>query len=441
MSPDTIAAVATPPGTAALAVLRVSGPDSFRLLADLTPGRPLPPPRQAALRSLTSRGEPLDTAVVTRFPAPGSYTGEDLVELSCHGNPLIARRVLDALLAAGARLARPGEFTERAFWNQRLDLTAAESVMELLTARTDAAVRAAFAVQRGGLRDRTAALRDELVGVLAHLEAHVDFPDEDISPDTREALDARLAGTRDRVTALLDTAAAGRLLREGARAVIVGSPNAGKSSLLNALLGRDRAIVHDRPGTTRDTVEDWTVLHGVAFHLVDTAGLRDTPDPVEREGVRRSEEALQAADLVLHVFAADTGWTPDDDALAARCDSGRTLRLAAKCDLAPAPAGALGVSPRDGTGLEELKQRMAGLATRGAAAPEDLVTVNARQATCLAACRDAITRTRDALAAALSPEFVALDLRDAVAALDDLVGATTNEHVLDALFRHFCIGK
>ncbi len=307
---DTIAAIATPPGEGAVALLRVSGPEATAIASRVcVPARggsleKISLRRQVRARAHAADGATLDEVLVTRFAAPASYTGEDVVEISGHGGPLVARRLLEAVVAAGARVAAPGEFTQRAFLNGKLDLTQAEAVMDLIRAHSDLALRAANEQLGGGLGRRIESLREGLLNLVAHVEAHIDFPDEDISPETGAALLARLDDARAQVAALLDTARPGRILREGLRTAIVGEPNVGKSSLLNALAGRDRAIVSATPGTTRDTIEEYVAVGGLALRLVDTAGLREASDAIEREGIARAHREVAAADLVLQVADA-----------------------------------------------------------------------------------------------------------------------------------------
>lgn len=441
-SGDTIAAPATPPGASAVALIRISGPRCHYIIRALSGDRPLPGPRTAGVRSLAHRGEPLDEALVTPFHAPHSYTGEDMVEIGCHGNPLIVRRVLDAAFELGARMARPGEFTQRAFLNGRLDLTQAEAVMDVIGARTDLALRSAHAAREGRLGRTVAALRETLLNVLAHVEAHIDFPDEDIVPATARALRDRLATQAAEIDRLLATAETGRILREGIRTVIAGAPNAGKSSLLNALVGSDRAIVTPLPGTTRDTVEEWISVEGIPLHLIDTAGIRETSEPAEIEGVRRSRRAIESAEIILHVIDASAPPSAAEEAIFLGCDPSRTIIVASKSDLPPArdPCG-IPVSAITGEGIDSLKRAIAGRVWSGPPPGESLVTVNARHRDCLARATAPLRRASEGLGSAMPLECVAIELRDALAALTDIIGITTAEDILDRLFGSFCIGK
>ena len=450
MTPDTIAAVASPFGEGAIAMLRVSGPAALEVAGRVCqPTRggelaALPPRRLRRARLLSPDGATLDDAVVSVHRAPASYTGEDLVEITCHGGILVTRRVLDALLAAGARAAEPGEFTQRAFLNGKMDLTQAEAVMDLISAQTDLALRAAHEQLAGRLGQRVHTLREDLLGLVAHVEAYIDFPDEDIDPDTGAALLARFDAGLTTLDALLATAGQGRVLREGVRTVIYGPPNVGKSSLLNALVGHERAIVSPVPGTTRDTVEEFINVRGLPLRLIDTAGLRDTADPVENAGIARTRDTLARADLALRV--ADASQPSPDDGVPPLPAAAEILVLN-KTDLEVSPGwsahpAAVRVSCRTGEGLDALAaaiyERVAGgqIAWNPSAA-----AINARHQRCLARARESLSTARNAMAAGMSPEFVALDLRAALDAVGEVVGGVDTEEILGKIFSAFCIGK
>lgn len=453
---DTIAAIATPPGEGAVALLRVSGPDALAIaarachrpggktLTDAGVGRAC----RATVRD--GAGTTLDEVLVTRFVAPASYTGEDVVEISGHGGPLVARRILESIVAAGARVAGPGEFTQRAFLNGKLDLTQAEAVMDLIRAHSDLALRAANDQLAGGLGRRIESLRENLLNLVAHVEAYIDFPDEDITPETGAALLARLDQARAQVAALLDTARPGRILRDGVRTAIVGEPNVGKSSLLNALAGRDRAIVSALPGTTRDTIEEFVSVRGLALRLIDTAGLRESSDPIEREGIERAHRELAGADLVLQV--QDASQPPGLIALLPAPTDAQQIRFVVlnKSDLGIHPAWRvegegtrLFVSCATGEGIdglgEEIAARVAGgtLHSSGGA----MAAINVRHRDCLARASASLDRARETLLAAESPEFVAVDLRAALNATGEVVGGADTEDILSRIFATFCLGK
>src|SRR5213594_2927579 len=302
---DTIAAISTPPGEGAIALVRVSGANAIEVADKIFHGKEMPsqfePRVQHFGESFGPEGRLIDQVVLSIHRAPASYSGEDLVEISCHGGTLVSAKVLEVCLCAGARGARPGEFTERAFLNGKMDLTQAEAVIDLIRARTDLALRSATEQLEGCLGEKIRKIRDELISLLAHIDASIDFPEEGIAPDEGEMLRDRLDSIREAIAALLATADQGRVLREGVRVVIYGATNAGKSSLLNRLLGYDRVIVSETHGTTRDTIEEMVNLDGVPIRFLDTAGLRASASEPEREGIARTEKSLQLADLRVNI--------------------------------------------------------------------------------------------------------------------------------------------
>jgi tRNA modification GTPase len=442
MIADTIAAIATPLGEAGLAVLRVSGPKAFEVADRSFKGTVVP--SKAASHTvhyghIICADRVIDEVMLTVLRAPRTFTGEDTAEVTCHGGVLAVKLVLDTLLANGARLAEPGEFTRRAFLNGRIDLTQAEAVIDLIHARTDLALRAANEQLAGHLGARINSLRDSLMLVLAHVEAHIDFPDEDIAPDTREKLLQRLNDGLKFIDELLKTAPEGQLLRRGIRAAIVGKPNVGKSSLLNRLLGHDRAIVSPIPGTTRDTIEETANIRGIPVVFIDTAGIRESGDAIEREGIRRSRESLEKAELILHVL--DHSDASSRESLQIRKP---TVTILNKTDLSHAfelPT-AIAVSCATGQGLEELKEKIRGLLWSGAASADmSDVMINSRHDEALQRAKTGISNTIESLEQGRSLELAAMDLRIAVNAIGEIVGKTTTEDLLDAIFSQFCIGK
>src|SRR5207244_12048904 len=301
---ETIAAISTAAGEAAIALIRISGKDAIEVADKVFRGKQRPSDLASQtqhLGEIVENGAVIDQVMLAAHRAPASYTGEDLVEISCHGGALVTAKVLEVCLRAGARAARPGEFTERAFLNGKMDITQAEAAIDLIRTKTDLALRSATEQLEGRLGEQIRKIRDELVELLAHINASIDFPEEGITPDEGETLRARLGSIREEIAALLATADQGRILREGVRVVIYGATNAGKSSLLNRLLGYDRVIVSDAHGTTRDTIEETVNLNGVPIRLLDTAGLRTSASELEREGIARTEKSLQLADLRLHI--------------------------------------------------------------------------------------------------------------------------------------------
>jgi tRNA modification GTPase len=412
----------------AVTVIRISGPAALDILAQLT--KP-PPARRAALRDLVFCSRVLDHALVTVFPAPNSFTGDDCVELSLHGGRAVFAAVSDALVALGARPAEPGEFSRTAFANGRLDLLQAEAVADLIAAETEAQRR--LAVEGAdALRDACAEWRETLRQIIAQQEALIDFPDEDLPPEVEARLVAGIAALHNRMLVLLRNAPAASRLREGLDFVILGPPNAGKSTLLNALAGEDVAIVSAIPGTTRDAVGVRVDLAGVPVHLTDTAGLRETADAVEAEGIRRAQAKGASADLVIAVAAAPNPVFP------ATPPGVEVLHVITKADLLEtAPLGFLTVSAKTGTGMDKLRGVLARAATRLTDTAGAAALSRPRQTAC-------VRETAEALARALSqhePELRGEDLRAAAHALGRLTGAIGVEEVLDAVFGGFCIGK
>jgi tRNA modification GTPase len=443
---DTIAALATPAGRSALAVVRLSGPESLRILEALAPGAARSiAPRRPRRTLLSESGAPIDEAVVTFLPAASSPTGEDLIEISMHGSPLAVERLLAAAISAGARPARPGEFTERAFRSGRVDLVRAEAVRELIEARTPAAARASARRLSGALSRRIERVRENLLAASAALTAVIDFSD-DVGDAADAPIRTRLTEALGELDRLAATARPGRLLAHGCRAAILGPPNAGKSTLFNAALGRDRAIVTEIPGTTRDTLEAELDLGGVPVTLVDTAGLRETGDVVEALGVERTREEARRADVLVYVFEASTGLGPCDMETLAKAPAARVLvankadRLSSEKPSIPEGATLLcGIAPDAGAAVRNLiSQAVAsGVTTDGSS--EMLGSL--RQADLVARARATSADALAALGRGVSPEYVATHCHAALDALADLVGETTSDDVLASVFSTFCIGK
>jgi tRNA modification GTPase len=447
MNRSTIAAIATPPGMGAVALLRLSGADAFAIAERVFRGRPAAkwaPRRQHFGRIVAADGCVVDEVLLTGFPAPASFTGEDVVEIACHGGIIVTKRILEVLLEAGAESAGPGEFSERAFLNGKMDLTRAEAIMDLISAQTDLAMKAAGEQLSGRLGDEIERIRLDLVGLLAHLEAYIDFPEEDIDPDSSGELQARAAEVLAKVETLLATADQGRILREGIRTVICGAPNAGKSSLLNCLLGFNRAIVNEAAGTTRDTIEELINLRGIPLRLVDTAGLREGLEAVEREGIERSRAQIAGAELVLLVI--DSGAGADTLEKTSLPGSAKIVRILNKSDLPRHPdwAGEEGfaVSCLDEASVDALRDHMYDTITAGTTlGTGNLVSINVRHQHCLIRARGDLEKAIAMLAEGVSPEFVAMDLRAALDAVGDVVGRTDIEEILGEIFSQFCIGK
>ncbi|HHW14506.1 MAG TPA: tRNA uridine-5-carboxymethylaminomethyl(34) synthesis GTPase MnmE [Firmicutes bacterium] len=465
---ETIAAIATPPGEGAVGVIRLSGAGAIRI-AD------------AVFRSLHGRGsllqagerrllhgvavEPgtgaaLDEVLVAVARAPRTYTGEDVVEFSCHGGAVVLERVLAALLSAGARLARPGEFTQRAFLNGRIDLAQAEAVIDVVRARSAEGLQAAVGGLLGALGRRVGELKNRLVALLAHLEAALDFPEDEVPPVEQGTVERELGEVEAELGRLLAGAGRGRLYREGLRAVLVGRPNVGKSSLLNALLGRDRAIVTGVPGTTRDVLEEGVVLAGVPVCLVDTAGLRAARDEVEAEGIRRTREAAGQAAVAVLVVDGSVGLAAEDREAAAlvagragvvavnKADRPRVLGEDEVRVLAPGwPV--VEVSAVTGQGLEELGSAIVGVAAGVAGEQsglelegrQDVVVMRARQEEALRRAEEAVGKARQGARRGLGEELVASEVRQALHALGEITGENVDDEVIAKVFSTFCLGK
>ena len=447
MVDDTIAAVATAvaAGAGSVAIVRVSGPQAEPIARRLflAPGQQPWESHRILYGHVVNpaSGERVDEALLLVMRGPRSFTGEDVVEFHCHGGLICVQRVLELVLAAGARRARAGEFSQRAVLHGRLDLTRAEAVSELVTARSRRAAQLAMAGLEGGVQQRITALRERLLDQLAELEARVDF-EEDLPPLDAAAVAAQLQAVAEALGVLVQQAGEGQVLRDGLRVAIVGRPNVGKSSLLNRFSRCERAIVTDLPGTTRDLVESELVLQGVPLTLLDTAGIRSTDDRVEQIGIARSRAALAAADVALLLFDLSAGWTSADQELLELVPAGLpVLRVGNKCDQGePCAVADVCISALSGTGQEELERELLRVCGHS---PADglLVALNRRQADLAAAAALALQRSLMAADQQLPWDFWTIDLRAAVRSLGEITGEEVSEAVLDRVFSRFCIGK
>jgi tRNA modification GTPase len=451
---DTIAAIATPPGEGGIGIVRVSGEQAFPIAERLFRRRGRTPlqSHRAYFGAIVdpATGETLDRALLLPFRAPHSYTGEDVAEFHCHGSPYLLRRVLELVWREGARPAEPGEFTLRAFLNGKLDLAQAEAVADLIRARSEAQLRSALALHEGRLSQQIHALGDELLRLLATVEAHIDFSEElgELDP---HALIPDLQHLLQRLDALLQGARAGRILREGARVAIVGRPNVGKSSLLNALLGEERAITTDIPGTTRDTLEESLIIGGVPLVILDTAGLRESADVVEQIGIERARRAAERADLILFVYDLTApDWDADRALLETLPAHAPKLLVGNKMDAAdPAqvqracsvfPDSVL-ISALTGAGLDALQEAILTALEVQRIGEETLTLTHQRHIQAVADAKRALEHARDALQHGYSPDLIAVDLRAAWLALGAITGETADETLVQRIFRDFCIGK
>ena len=447
---DTIAAPATPTGTSALAVVRASGPLVARLVHDIFGEAPLPRQSVRADYREQQTDVVIDEVVFTYFKEPNSYTGEDLLEISCHGNPFIVSKIVSDLAQRGCRLAEPGEFTKRAFLNGKMDLSQAEAVADLIHARSEQALSAANQQLRGVLGRRMRQLVDDLLAVLARVEAYIDFPEEDLPPEDRSALLEGIRRLLASTSQLLATSSYGELLRAGVKTVIIGRPNVGKSSLLNRLIGRDRAIVSSEPGTTRDYLEEPVLLGRHYLRLIDTAGLNPLPAPLEQLGIAKTVELIAQADLILLVLDATIEMPesrPDDTTDGSPKNS---IVVINKIDLAPRgrrPAlppvfSAVEVSAIAGEGIDELKAQIVRyVESFRVEHGDELVIINARHSEALGQAIAALRSAQEKLTEDAPAELLASDLRSALHAFGEISGKVDNEQMLDRLFASFCIGK
>jgi tRNA modification GTPase len=443
---DTIGAISTAPGIGAIAVVRLSGPKAFEIAGSVFSGslETLPTHTAQYGKILAKDGAPIDHVLLTLMKAPRSYTGEDIVEISCHGGQLIPRRVLERLFEAGARPAEPGEFSLRAFLNGKVDLAQAEAVQELIAAKGEEAMRQASQQLEGVLSKKIREFQGELTDIAAILDAWVDFPEEGLEFASMEEILAQLEKTGAKMEHLAETFHSGKMLHEGLSLCLIGAPNVGKSSLMNALLGQERAIVTEIPGTTRDLIEGDLHLAGLHFRLVDTAGIRETEEIVEREGIRRSRKAALEADLVLLLLDATRPLDSGDLALIECAPPEKTIRVWNKIDIGTIdPAvSTLGISAKERIGLEELEAAIRKLVWKnGPPSKEEVVITKMRHYQALINAIQSCQSCIAGLKQGVSPEFASSDLRHCLFDLASILGTNVTEDILSAIFSKFCLGK
>lgn len=447
MSADTICAVATPPGQGGIGIVRLSGPDAGRLVSQIA--GELPPARQASYRSFRDQnGTTLDQGLLLWFPGPASFTGEDVAEIQGHGGPMILDRILRCLTGLGARLARPGEFSERAFLNGRLDLAQAEAIADLIAAGTEQSARAAMRSLEGAFSHEVRTLVDALVELRVHVEAAIDFPEEEIDFLADGEVAEKLQAARKHLVAVNTSAKQGQLLRDGMTLVIAGKPNAGKSSLLNQLAGHDAAIVTSVAGTTRDVLREQIQIDGMPLHIIDTAGLRETDDLVEQEGVRRARHAMEAADRVLLVVEDALGLTDYERMILASLPAGIEVTVIRnKVDISGRLPGTSTVDNRhevrlsalSGAGVDLLRQHLK--TCMGYVESEGSFSARRRHLDALRRAGEALSDAHQQLHGPAAGELVAEDLRRAQTALGEITGSFTSDDLLGEIFSSFCIGK
>ena len=467
MSTDTIAAIATGLSAAGISIIRISGPEAVSIASGIFRVGNKENPSMPSVEKWESHtvhygfivedNRIVDEVMLLYLKAPKTFTREDTIEIDCHGGIVVTKRILSLVLSKGARLAEPGEFTKRAFLNGRIDLSQAEAVMGIISAKNDLALRNSVKQLRGRLRARVLSIREEILNAVAEIEAALDQPEYYTLDGFRERLSENLVRQSEEIQRLIRSADDGRMMSEGIRTVILGKPNVGKSSLLNALLEEDRAIVTDIAGTTRDTLTEEIRVNGITLVLVDTAGIRDTLDPVEEIGVRKAREQAQEADLILFVADASVPLDADDEAILRGHSGTRVLALLNKSDLSPVTteedlknllaacdcnAEILSISAKDGNGLTELRNKISGMFFSGDILTDDEVAItNERQKACLNEAAASLSHVLDAIRNDMPEDFLSIDLMGAYGALSGILGEEVDEDLIDRIFRQFCLGK
>ncbi len=449
---DTIAAIATAQGVGALGILRMSGARAIDIADKLMPARRIAEQASHTLQVgwLEHEGKKIDEVVIGLFRAPRSFTGEDVVEFTCHGSPYVIQQILDAVTKMGARVAKPGEFTQRAFLHGKMDLTQAEAVADVIASQSAAAHQTALHQMRGGFSHALSALREQLIGFSALIELELDFATEDVEFADRCALQSMIANAKQDVAQLVDSFKLGNAIKQGVQVAIIGKPNAGKSTLLNALLQDSRAIVSDIPGTTRDTIEEVLNIDGILFRLIDTAGIRNSTDEIEALGIARSLDKMRQADIVIYLFDLQT--ESDDDILAAfsllQKESRQFIMAGNKADCHPSRAADLPtdipvvhISAKNETGLKSLKKQLVDTVLDGKSIAEQTVVTNSRHFVVLQQLLKGLNDVADGIQSGLTGDLLAIDIRQCLQYLGEITGTITHEDQLDFIFSKFCIGK
>jgi len=452
-SQETIVAPSTPPGISAIAVIRLSGNDSIHICSTVFRGKKLSEQSSHTLHHgwITDGKQDIDEVVIGIFRAPHSYTGEDVVEISCHGSPFIIQRIIELLVEKGVRTAKPGEFTQRAFLNGKLDLSQAEAVADMISSNSEAARKAAINQMRGGFSQKIKELRQQLIDFAALIELELDFSEEDVEFANRAELKNLVASLTDHVSNLIDSFKLGNVIKHGVNVVIAGRPNAGKSTLLNCLLNEERAIVSEIPGTTRDTIEEVLNIDGILFRLIDTAGIREAQDAIEKIGVERTYEKIRQSGILIYVFDA-ASMTKEEvlqDVKILNRENAPLLLVGNKIDLVQRDAltsfdftdETIFISSKSGQNLHPIKEALISKAVVKQTSSDDVVVTNARHHEALLRSKQALEDVLAGLDSKISGELLALDIRRALDALGEITGQVVNDDVLDSVFSRFCIGK
>lgn len=455
---DTIAAISTPPGTGGIGIIRISGDMAFEIASKIFKGRkPFDLIKSHTINYgkiiYPQNGEIVDEVLLSKMQKPNTFTREDIVEINCHGGIVVLRQILEIVLKQGARLAEPGEFTKRAFLNGRVDLSQAEAVIDLINAKTGESSKAAANQLEGRLSSRIGEARDRLVKLIAHIEAVVDYPDEDIDEITGHEIHEELLKTREILVKTVQSFEKGRILREGINAVIIGKPNVGKSSLLNELAGKNRAIVTDIPGTTRDIIEEYVNIRGVPVKITDTAGIRETDDVVERIGVEKAERAIEAADLVIMMVDASAGVMEEDLRILDKVGNKRAILLINKIDLVPQDAlksiekklhgrEFIKTSLKEEIGISDIEQEIEALFIKGdISAVSEVIVTNVRHKELLDKSIESIDNAVNAYKSGIPLDLITIDIVNAAESLGGITGESVSEDVIHEIFSRFCVGK